>query len=90
MTKESIIVDLNNFALNTDVFILKDDGSVNTIKVQRDINNLAQVMADLAYANNIYSLRICGSSLTYTELKECIEQYEQRKYSQNKIDVEIM
>ena len=81
--KNVIIVDVNNFALNTDVFVVNNEGSVKSLKVKTDLG-------ELAYANNIYCLRVCGSSLTYSELKECIEQIEQRKYSQNKIEVEIM
>ena len=88
--KNVIIVDVNNFALNTDVFVVNNEGSVKSLKVKTDLGELAQSVVDIAYANNIYCLRVCGSSLTYSELKECIEQIEQRKYSQNKIEVEIM
>ena len=90
MNKSCIIVDVNNFALNTDIFVVKDDGTVQSLKIKKDLDNLAQNMVDLAYANNIYCLRVCGSALSYSELRDCIEQYEKRQYSQNKIEVEIM
>lgn len=80
----TIIIDYDPFVMESRVSIL-NDGKREYANIHSSIEELPQNIIDLAYKNNIYDIKVNGPFSVATEIKERLKQYENTRYSTNKI-----
>lgn len=88
MIEDIIIIDLHNYTLETNVFIVKD-GQPRQTKVRADLSAIAEVAVGLAHGNDIYKVRLVGAQTLATQIADEIKLAEASQYSDNSITVEI-
>lgn len=84
----AIIVSYDPFAMESRVTLFKN-GKQEQVDVCSDIPELTNSLVNLAYANNIYSVRVRSPLAIYTEIERTLKELESTQYAENKIEVEI-
>lgn len=87
---KSIIIEYNAFTLMSWVTVLDENGRQNKFNTSSSAEQLAKTTIALAYQNNIYNIKISAPSFIYDEIKQQIEWQEEKQYSQNKINIEVI
>ena len=84
-----IIINVNMFARENQVFIVAPEEDMIQIGAYT-IEQLPEVISNLAHENNIYNVKIAGGT-KYSQLLEYgIETTENLKYNERKINVEVI
>lgn len=83
-----IIINMNLFTLNHSVYVIENGKSREAGNYS--IENLPEAICIIAYAENIYKVKILGGA-KYSQLIEFgIGSMEMRKYNERKIEVEVI
>ena len=84
-----IIININMFARENQVFIVAPEEDMIQVGAYT-IEQLPEVISNLAHENNIYNVKIAGGT-KYSQLLEYgIETTENLKYNERKIKVEVI
>ena len=84
-----IIINVNMFARENQVFIVAPEEDMTQVGAYT-IEQLPEVISNLAHENNIYNVKIAGGT-KYSQLLEYgIETTENLKYNERKIKVEVI
>ena len=84
-----IIINVNMFARENQVFIVPPEEDMIQVGAYT-IEQLPEVISNLAHENNIYNVKIAGGT-KYSQLLEYgIETTENLKYNERKIKVEVI
>ena len=84
-----IIINVNMFARENQVFIVAPEEDMIPVGAYT-IEQLPEVISNLAHENNIYNVKIAGGT-KYSQLLEYgIETTENLKYNERKIKVEVI
>ena len=84
-----IIINVNMFARENQVFIVAPEEDMIQVGAYT-IEQLPEVISNLAHENNIYNVKIAGGT-KYSQLLEYgIETTENLKYNERKIKVEVI
>ncbi len=86
---KSIIIEYNAFTLMSWI-TLDENGKQNKFNTSSSVEQLAKTAIVLAYQNNIYDIKVSAPSFIYDEIKQQIEWQEEKQYSQNKINIEVI
>lgn len=60
----------------------------NSVRVSSDITDLAEILTELAYNNDIYNIKVRAPYAVTSEITRQIAKIESSTYSENKIKVE--
>lgn len=83
-----ILVNINMFAHQSKVLVT-DHKNLN-LMANYTIEELPEVISQLAHEHNIYTVKLAGSG-KYSQLIEYgIETTEMKKYNENKIKIEVI
>lgn len=83
-----IVVNLNMFSANSRVTLYDECGVYEQGKFS--IENLPDVVTELAHNSDTYNVKIAGDS-KFSQLVEFgIQQKEMTKYSERKIEIEVI
>lgn len=89
MSEKYIIVNLNMFAKNNQVFIVAPNEDIAS-QGSYTIEELPTVLVELAHNSEIYNIKIAGGT-KYSQLVEFgIDLAEVQKYSEKKIKIEVI
>lgn len=84
-----IIININMFARENQVFIVAPEEDMMQVGAYT-IEQLPEVISNLAHESNIYNVKITGGT-KYSQLLEYgIETTENLKYNERKIKVEVI
>ena len=84
-----IIVNIDMFSKKNKIFICSDIESPTLIG-NYSVEELPQVIVDLARGESIYSVKIIGANKFSQLIEFGIAQKEMTKYNENKIKVEVI
>lgn len=83
----AIIIDYDPFAMESRISICKE-GNKEYARVYSSMEELTNGIISLAYANEIYNIKVHGPFAVSGEIRRAINEREKDMYSQNKITVE--
>lgn len=84
-----IAVPFNLFSLEQQIILCDDNDATEFARVE--LAKLPEVIADLAYAQHIDSIKLAGNESYATALKKEIEKYAISNYAEcNQLNIEIL
>lgn len=90
MSNKYIVINLNMFAKENQIFIVSPDAEATEQVAVASIEDLPKIITQLAEDTGVYNVRIAGNS-KYAQLVEYgIMQEEFTKYNNRKINVEVI
>lgn len=88
MGNQYILTSFNLFTLQTEVFI--GDNTKLELYSKTPLDRVAKAIATLAYNKNIYKVKLVGNKTFAESLIEDIKTEESTKFSENKIEIEVI
>ena len=85
---KNIVLAFNLFTLEHSIFITGSD-SVEKVG-QYKLEEIPEVITSLAKEKEIYSIKLGGMTSFAEKLIEDIKEKEMTKYSENKLEIEVM
>lgn len=82
-----IYCTINLFDADQVIYMIQNNQEKEIAKVPLDF--LDKSLAGLCYSKNIYNIHLFGIDAFVNEIAEKINKYEELKYSNNKIKVEV-
>lgn len=86
----SIVVSHNPFAVNSMISICNGDMVTEQVMVPSGIGELAYNLVSLAYTNDAFDIEVHSPDQFYEELAETIGREEGRRYSERKININLL
>lgn len=83
-----IAVPFSMFSLEQQILICDDNDTTEFARVE--LAKLPEVLADLAYAKHITNIKLCGNKSYITAIKQEIEKYTTKNYTENILNIEIL
>lgn len=83
-----IVANVNMFSRKNQVVII--DSEVLTFDQNYSLEQLPEIILQLAYENNIYNVKLAGAGKFAQLIEYEINSKEITKYNENKIEVEVI
>lgn len=83
-----IVVPFNMFSLEQQILLCDDNNTTEFARVE--LAKLPEVIADLAYAQHIDSVKLAGNKSYATALESEIKNYVVSNYAQHALNIEIL
>ena len=85
-----ILINLNMFAVNNQVLVINGSNADTSEIGAYSIEQLPDVIAELAHETGIYKIKIAGNSKFAELVNYGITTKEMFKYNENKIEIEVI
>lgn len=83
-----LVVPFNIFSLEQQILICDDNDTTEFARVE--LAKLPEVLADLAYAQHIDTIKLAGNKSYATALETEIKNYVVSNYAQHELNIEIL
>lgn len=83
-----LVVPFNMFSLEQQILICDDNDTTEFARVE--LAKLSEVLADLAYAQHIDTIKLAGNKSYATALETEIKNYVVSNYAQHELNIEIL
>lgn len=83
-----LVVPFNMFSLEQQILICDDNDTTEFARVE--LAKLPEVLADLAYAQHIDTIKLAGNKSYATALETEIKNYAVSNYAQHELNIEIL